>query len=120
LGRRPAALDHANVFRHWELPAVFTELRHSLEGQLGPTAGARQFIRVLQLLAEHPLGEVQRAIEMSRTPQGFAVEVIVRRAGGAARELPQAAVPDELSAVQVPPPNLRQFDQLLSQEVSDD
>jgi transposase len=119
LGRRPAALEHANLFRHWELPAVFAELRHSLEGQLGPTAGARQFIRVLQLLAEHPLGRVQRAIDMSRTPSGFQVEAIVRRAGGAASELP-AAVPDELRAVQVPAPNLRQFDQLLSKELNNE
>jgi transposase len=125
LGRRPAALEHANVFRRWELPAVFTELRQSLEGQLGPTAGARAFIRVLQLLARHPVGRVQRAIEMSRTASGFQVEAILRRAegkavGGAARESDQAAVPDELRGVQVPPPNLRQFDQLLCSEVSDE
>jgi len=124
LGRRPAALEHANVFRHWELPAVFTELRQDLERQLGPTAGARQYIRVLQLLARHPVSRVQRAIEMSRTAAGFQVEAIVRRAeggaAGAASESSPAAVPDELRAVLVPPPDLRQFDQLLSSEVSDE
>ena len=31
LGRKPAALDHTNVFRHWELPAIFDELRRGLE-----------------------------------------------------------------------------------------
>ena len=39
LGRRPAALDHANVYRHWQLPPVFTELRGDLERQHGAQAG---------------------------------------------------------------------------------
>jgi len=41
-------------------------------------------------------------------------------AAGAASESSPAAVPDELRAVLVPPPDLRQFDQLLSSEVSDE
>ena len=55
LGRKPAALDHAPVMRDWRLPASFTQLRQTLEQRHGATAGARQYIRVLQLLAEHPL-----------------------------------------------------------------
>jgi transposase len=38
LRRRPAALDHANVFRRWRLPAVFGELRAALECPL-PRSG---------------------------------------------------------------------------------
>jgi transposase len=62
LERKPAALDHAPVYRDWQLPATFTELRHALEKRLGVRTGARQFIRVLQLLARHPLARVERAI----------------------------------------------------------
>lgn len=54
LGRRPAALDHANIYRQWQLPADFTHLRERLEQRHGPLGGARHYIRVLQLLAEHP------------------------------------------------------------------
>ena len=61
LARKPAALDHANVFRRWRLPAVFDELRKSLERQNGASRGAKQYIRVLQLLQEHPIEAVQRA-----------------------------------------------------------
>ena len=61
LGRRPAALDHSGVFRNWQLPACFTELRKLLEQRHGPFAGARQYIRVLQLLAEHPVERIQNA-----------------------------------------------------------
>jgi transposase len=126
LGRRPAALEHANVFRHWALPALFTELRQDLEQRHGALAGARQFIRVLQLLGQHPIARVAQAIERSRTPAGFSVEAIVRRSGraegpkGPAEVLSPVELPAPVRDVRVPPPNVRQFDQLLSAEVSDE
>src|SRR5579864_2681885 len=52
LQRRPAALDHANVFRRWQLPAVFGELRTALERQHGPHRGGKHYVRVLHLLEE--------------------------------------------------------------------
>ena len=59
LGRKPGSLDHAPVFRDWELPACFADFRARLERQHGPGAGARQYARVLQLLAEHPLTRLE-------------------------------------------------------------
>ena len=53
LQRKPAALDHAPVYRDWQLPAAFADLRRDLEARLGPRTGTRQYIRVLQLLAHH-------------------------------------------------------------------
>src|SRR5205085_11604362 len=61
LGRRPAALDPAPVLRDWRLPESFARLRQALEGRHGPSAGARHYVRVLQLLAEHPLERVEQA-----------------------------------------------------------
>jgi len=126
LARKPAALDHANVFRNWELPAIFAELRQALEKQYGSPSGGRHFIRVLQLLAQHPVERVQRAVEMSRTNSGFDVAAILRRTPG------QAALSDALpastellhchatlSSLHVPTPNLRLFDQLLIPEEND-
>lgn len=126
LGRRPAALDHANVFRHWELPRIFAELRQDLEQRHGRSSGVRQYIRVLQLLGQHPIARVQRAIERSRCASGFAVEAIARRAeaddasSSAGVEISAAELPAHAREVRVPPPNLRQFDQLLSLEQSDE
>jgi hypothetical protein len=126
LGRRPAALDHANVFRHWELPGIFAELRQDLEQRHGPSSGVRQFIRVLQLLGQHPVARVQRAIEQSRSASGFAVEAIARRAeafdarSSAGVEMGAAELPVLARAVRVPPPNVRQFDQLLFLEQADE
>ena len=62
LSRKPACLDHAPVYRDWQLPPAFAELRRSLEIRHGPSPGARQFIRVLHLLGEHPQERVERAV----------------------------------------------------------
>ena len=87
--RRWAAAGGAGprpVLRDWQLPESFARLRQALEARHGPTAGARHYIRVLQLLAEHPLGRVREAVEgccagTSCTPSG---SVPRRMAGGSA------------------------------------
>ena len=61
LDRKPGALDHAPVFRDWKLPACFAAFRADLEREHGAMAGARRFVRVLQLLGEHPLARVTRS-----------------------------------------------------------
>jgi transposase len=131
LGRRPAALDHANVYRHWQLPPVFAELRADLERQHGKSAGARDYIRVLQLLADHPVERVELALVGSRLGSGYSVAAIVQSVRRLAersakpsnhadcRPFDSAALADcqpIVNAVRVPLPNLRLFDQLLSRE----
>ena len=63
LGRKPGALDHAPVFRDWKLPACFADFRVELERIDGAMGGSRRFVRVLQLLGEHPMSRVTQAIE---------------------------------------------------------
>lgn len=41
LTRRPGAIDHSNVYRDWELPECFAELRSSLEQRHGVRTGVR-------------------------------------------------------------------------------
>lgn len=125
LGRRPAALDHAPVYRDWRLPAAFTELRQHFEHRLGPHAGARQFVRVLQLLAEHPVERVRQAIGACHLASD--AEPVIRRTQQLARCAPRDAAvssPDAptfgvLPDVQVPLPELDQFNQLLTTGASD-
>jgi transposase len=126
LERKPAALDHASVYRHWQLPALFGDLRKALEQHHGPQAGARQFIRVLQLLAEHPVERVQRAIVGARQGDAYDTAAILRRTAQAAAlgDMPMSVEAafgrPEIAAVAVPLPNLSRFDQLLSRhEVKD-
>jgi transposase len=114
LGRRPAALDHAPVLRDWRLPEPFARLRQRLEERHGRVAGGRQFVRVLQLLGEHPQERVQAAVEACLRrgePHAERVEAEVQRLAGASAALPVTP----LCQFQVPRPDLGRFDQLLSQ-----
>jgi transposase len=117
LGRKPAALDHAPVLRDWRLPGSFAQLRQTLEQRHGLTAGARQYIRVLQLLAEHPLVRVQQAVEACTSPEQAQAERIAALVQRLAER--DTAVPLSLGTatpeIQVPRPDLGQFDQLLNE-----
>ncbi|MFH1417356.1 MAG: IS21 family transposase [Planctomycetota bacterium] len=131
LGRRPAALDHADVYRHWRLPPVFAGMRQKLEERHGAPAGARQYVRVLQLLAEHPVARVQRAIERCQKVEDLHADQIIRQVQRQAEQeakQPETSDPaptccepaqpdldDVVSRVQVPLRGLDHFDQFLSQ-----
>lgn len=122
LGRRPAALDHAQVYRNWRLPAAFLTLREALEARHGSPAGVRQYIRVLQLLAEHPVDRVQKAIECCSKPEDLNAECIIRHTQRLARREAAPSSPWEetkglspLLSIQVAMPDLTRFDQLLTQ-----
>jgi transposase len=120
LGRRPAALDHAPVLRDWRLPESLLRLRQALEARHGPPAGARHYVRVLQLLAEHPLERVEQAA-CACLRRG---ELHGERVAAEARRLAGViAVPVQVTPLcqyQVPRPDLGRFNQLLSQGDSED
>lgn len=132
LSRRPAALDHSNVYRHWKLPAAFEQLRKRLEQRHGPRTGVRQYVRVLQLLSEHPLQRVQQAIEQLRGSAGAEADRIidrVQRSSRAARQqvrsdqidfIQEGLARPEVLSVQVPCPGLSHFDQFLTSSRSGD
>lgn len=120
LGRRPAALDHSAVFRQWKLPAGFLSLREDFEARYGPSDGARQYIRVLQLLAEHPVSRVQQAIERCRRQVPLHADMIIQTTRRLAEGQTSVSEPEEafppipkVRQVQVPHPDLNRFDQLL-------
>jgi transposase len=121
LGRKPGALDHAPVFRDWKLPACFAEFRSALERHHGASGGSRRFVRVLQLLGEHPLTRVRQAVEECRSEHLESAEAVIQRTrtlaaveaatrGGAAPPPEPSLIPH----VQVPLPDLSRFDRLLS------
>jgi transposase len=122
LARRPAALEHAPVLRDWQLPPAFAALRQALERRHGPRAGCRHYIRVLQLLGDHPVGRVREAVEGCLGQEGLTAE----RVRAAAERLAAAAAAPGTEAVtplcqyQVPWPDLGRFNQLLTQGDSED
>lgn len=126
LDRKPGALDHAPVFRDWSLPACFADFRARLERQHGLGAGTRQYARVLQLLAEHPLTRLGTAIETCVSERLDTAEAVIRRtrtlAAIAAAKRPGPQTPQESSPsthVAVPLPDLSRFDQLLGGPLDD-
>jgi hypothetical protein len=123
LDRKPGALDHAPVFRDWKLPACFTDFRGRLERRHGLGAGARQYARVLQLLAEHPVTRLRTAIETCTRERLDTADAVIRRARSlaaieaAGRPGPRASSePIEPARVDVPLPDLGRFDRLLGDD----
>jgi transposase len=121
LSRKPAALDHAPVYRDWKLPAAFAELRAALEERHGALAGSRQFIRILELMRVHPQARVEQAIVTCRSEGVHTVEAIVQRTGSLAAEDQARGVREtceyesnSISGIRVPRPDLSRFNQLLS------
>jgi transposase len=127
LGRRPAALDHAPVFRDWKLPACFPALRAALEERHGELTGTKHFIRVLQLLNTHPQPRVERVIGECREAHALAAEAIVSRvealAAAEALEIDARSSSSGTalrSRAGVPPPDLSRFNRLLDGASTDD
>jgi transposase len=120
LGRKPGALDHAPVFRDWKLPACFADMRAELEQIHGGMSGSRRFVRVLQLLGEHPMTRVTQAIEACQRDHLFSAEAVIQRTCSLAlieATKRDAATPSEAPTaprVDVPIPDLGHFNQLLS------
>ena len=81
LQRKPACLDHAPVYKNWKLPREFDDLRDHLEDRHGRLPGARQYIRVLQLLSTHTVEQVCRSILQCRTEGVVTAERIIFRCG---------------------------------------
>jgi hypothetical protein len=126
LGMKPGSLDHAPVFRDWKLPACFVAFRARLERQHGTGAGTRQYARVLQLLAEHPLTRLGNAIEACLREQLDTAEAVIRRtralAAIEAAKRPGPPPPSESfppTRVDVPLPDLSRFNQLLGGPLDD-
>src|SRR6185437_5449885 len=113
LEHKPGALDHTPVYRDWKLPASFATFRAALEAPHGAEAGARRFVRVLQLLSEHPLDRVERAVEACQRDHLTSAEAVIARVRSfaliEARARPEyPVVPDTAAApcVDVPLPDL--------------
>lgn len=124
LARKPGALDHAPVFRDWDLPACFALLRTELERIHGPVPGSRRIARLLQLLTEHPLARVKRAIESCLDDELPDAELVIQRVQALARLERARASPEQVDdvtqpipRVDVPMPNLNRFDQLLCEPI---
>ena len=82
LDRKPGSLDHARPFAGWDLGEDFAALRRRLEAQRED--GTREYIRVLLLLRDYPLGRL-----------GIAVRHALRWTAPTADAIKQLLIPSE-------------------------
>jgi hypothetical protein len=111
LERKPAYLEKTRLFSELKLPAAFAELRRHLEGQWGQREGKRQYIQTLQLLGTYGQEQLTLAVEASlgtRQLRAGAIRVRLEGEAGGSKE------PHPRVRVEVPPPDLGRFNQLLS------
>ena len=119
LERKPAWLDHVPAIRDWKLPQSFERLRNTFKDHFGPRTGDRHYIRVLQLLMRHPTARIDRVIGMLIHRPAVTAELIAQAADRLAGDDQQTSIPtgpqnELIRRVQVPMPDLRRFDRLLS------
>jgi len=121
LERKPACLDHSPVYSTWKLPADFSWLRGQLEQRHGRLPGARQYIRVLQLLGEHPIERVREAIAYCRRDTVVTADRVRHRcqwlaaaAFANAAECNDNSLTKQIRGVDVPLPDLKKFDSLFT------
>jgi transposase len=123
LEQKPAALNHAPVYRDWQLPSVFHTLRRSLEERHGSCVGTRQYIRVLQLLTNYSIEHVENAIisclATGKLDAAIITATVNQQSCDHAKSLNDNALSLELSIVTVRLPDLAQFDRLLSHNPKD-
>jgi transposase len=113
LERKPAALDHAPVYRDWSLPSAFIELRQALEARLGQRAGARQYIRVLQLLEHHSVERVDDVLRQSDLDHSDVDAIRAHVERSSADAVMSSATSRSAASITVPRPDLSRFNRLL-------
>ena len=120
LEQRPGAFDHAKPIRRWReaWPPVYERLLAHLRGQWSDGKGIREFIRILKLHRDHPPDLLAHAV-------GQALDYGCAHADGVKLCLHQLAHPGapmdpidlvkwpELAALDIQPPDLLCYDQLL-------
>jgi len=121
LGRHPATLDHSQVYCDWELPATFMERHRSLEERHGVFAGARHFIRVLQLHGRHGTERINEAAGYFQSKGLADAELIRQRLEQSGRQSDSTPLEAFNNIIQgliitVPRPDLNRFNLLYQKE----
>lgn len=121
LAQRPRAFHHAQAIRQWRQnwPAIFDLYFQSLKQRNETTQATRRFIEILQLGHTYPESLLAKTLEEALARHCFTVsgvrELLRRRMEPNPPKPSQLAAYPHLAEIQVMPPNLQQFDQLLPQ-----
>ena len=75
LQRKPHTLDHAEAFRHWDLPLIYERFRRELEQRSAD--GLREYVKVLDLLRQFSQKEVTAALRRSASNRTFSADAVL-------------------------------------------
>ena len=75
LQRKPHSLDHAEAFRHWDLPLIYERFRRELEQRSAD--GLREYVKVLDLLRQFSQKEVTAALRRSAANRTFSADAVL-------------------------------------------
>ena len=79
LERKPGSLDYARPLAGLDLPECFDTLRRRLQGQEEKQGeGVREFIRVLRLLEDYPMGRLRIAVDKALRAQAHSRDAILQ------------------------------------------
>jgi transposase len=113
LERKPGSLDHARPLADWNLPEAFALLRRRLEAQRPD--GTREYVRVLLLLRDYPLGQVTMAVLRAvrwTAPTADAIKQLLIPTDRPELKTFPLAGREHLAGVTVAAPDLRVYGQL--------
>jgi transposase len=121
--QRPGAFDHAKPIRQWQRswPLVYKRLLLRLRQQWPEGRGVREFVRILQLHADHQAALIERAIEQALSIgciHADGVQLCLHHLLHPEPPSPALDLSDHpyLGAVGAQPIDLHQYEQLLTGE----
>jgi len=131
LAHRPGALEHCKAIQQWERegrwPAIFGKYLTALRAAHpeGGLAATKEYVRILALYAEPMGAALPEVLEKALALRCFSLEAVKlllhqhRQPNGSPPPLDLTAQPHlaSLAKVSPPPPDLRVYDQLLSDRV---
>jgi transposase len=98
-------------------PACYQELHARMVSRMGESEGARQMVDVLFLHRRHPAGEVRRAVEQTLAAGVCDFAAVALAVRGAQESRPTVPHLEVLHGLELPVPDCRDYDRLLSEEV---
>lgn len=75
LRHKPHTLDHAEVFRRWDLPLVYERFREEL-ARRSEGDGLREYVEILSLLSAFPQKSVTAALRRAAASRAFSAEAV--------------------------------------------
>lgn len=118
LRRKPHLLDHAEAFRRWTLPLVYTRFREELERR--SSEGLREYVEILGQLQTFAFPALTAALRRAATAESFSPEAVrfYLRLGERAGDAPVLETRGRwgLPATTLPRPDLNRYESLATTE----